>query len=161
MNTRFFAGAALAFLIGSGAAFAHSYTVGPLKIGHPWSRATPAGAKVGGGYLSIENTGGTADRLVSVSAPFAGRTEIHEMATVNGIMTMRPMDTGVEVPAGGKVEFKPGGFHIMFMELKQPLKQDERLKGTLTFEKAGPVEVEFKVESIGHKGGDAGAHKGH
>jgi copper(I)-binding protein len=163
MKTRFFAGAALALLIGSGAAFAHSYTVGPLKIGHPWSRATPAGAKVGGGYLSIENTGGTADRLVSVSAPFAGRTEIHEMATTNGVMTMRPMEAGVEVPAGGKVEFKPGGFHIMFMELKQPLKQDERLKGTLTFEKAGTVEVEFKVESIGFKGGgnDASAHKGH
>jgi copper(I)-binding protein len=65
------------------------------------------------------------------------------------------------VPAGGKVEFKPGGFHIMFMDLKQPLKQDERLKGTLTFEKAGPVEVEFKVESVGFKGGEAGAHTGH
>lgn len=155
--------AAAAALLAATAAFAHEYKAGPLKIGHPWSRATPDGAKVGGGYLSIENTGTAPDRLVSVSAPFAGRSEIHEMATTNGVMTMRPLEAGVDVPAGGKVEFKPGGFHIMFMDLKQPLKQDERLKGTLTFEKAGTVEVEFKVESIGFKGGgsDADAHKGH
>lgn len=136
------------------AALAHDYKAGPLMIGHPWSRATPAGAKVGGGYLSIENTGATADRLVSVSVPFAGRAEIHEMAVTNGVMTMRPLEQGVDVPAGGKIELKPGGFHLMFLDLKEPLKQDERVKGTLTFEKAGTVEVEFKVESIGFKGGE-------
>jgi len=146
----------------SGAALAHDYRAGAIKIEHPWSRATPGGAKVGGGYLVIENTGATADRLVSVSAPaIAGRTEIHEMAVSNGVMTMRPLDSGVAIAPGGKVEFKPGGFHIMFMDLKQPLKQDERVKGTLTFETAGPVEVEFKVEAVGARGADHGAHKGH
>jgi copper(I)-binding protein len=152
--------AAAALLLSAGCAAAHDFKAGPLKIGHPWSRATPAGAKVGGGYLSIENTGTTADRLVSVSVPFAARAEVHEMAVKDGIMTMRPLDQGVEVPAGAKVEFKPGGYHIMFMELKQPLKQGEMMKGTLTFEKAGTVEVEFKVDSIAAKGGE-GEHKGH
>ncbi|MBX9909126.1 MAG: copper chaperone PCu(A)C [Beijerinckiaceae bacterium] len=139
-------------------ALAHDYKLGALKIGHPWSRATPAGAKVGGGYLSIENAGAEADRLVSVSAPVAGRVEVHEMAVTNGVMTMRPLDAGIVVPPGGKVELKPGGFHIMFMDLKQPLKQDERLKGTLTFEKAGAVEVEFKVEAVGARAA-SGEHK--
>lgn len=152
--------AAIALMLTGTAALAHDYKAGALKIGHPWSRATPAGAKVGGGYLSIENTGTVADRLVSVSASFSGRVEVHEMAVANGIMTMRPLDAGLVIPAGGKVELKPGGFHIMFMDLKQPLKQDERLKGVLTFEKAGPVEVEFKVESIGAKGGE-GVHATH
>ena len=152
--------AAAALLLSTGIATAHDFTAGPLKIGHPWSRATPAGAKVGGGYLSIENTGTTADRLVSVSVPFAARSEIHEMAVKDGVMTMRPLDQGIELPAGKKVEFKPGGYHIMFMELKQPLKQGEMMKGTLTFEKAGTVDVEFKVDAIAAKGSE-GEHKGH
>jgi copper(I)-binding protein len=151
--------AALALTLAGTATFAHEYKAGPLKIGHPWSRATPAGAKVGGGYLSIENTGTTADRLVAVSVPFTGHSEMHEMATANGVMTMRPLDRGVEIAPGATVTFKPGGYHIMFMDLKQPLKQDERLKGTLTFEKAGTVEVDFKVESMGAKGEEPSAHK--
>lgn len=153
---------AIALSLG-GTALAHEYKAGTLKIDHPWSRATPGGAKVGGGYLTIENTGATADRLISVSAPsIAGRSEMHEMAVTNGVMTMRPLESGVAIAPGSKVEFKPGGYHIMFMELKQPLKQDERIKGTLTFENAGPVEVEFKVEAVGARGStDQGAHKGH
>ncbi|KRE11958.1 hypothetical protein ASE63_19685 [Bosea sp. Root381] len=145
-----------------GAALAHDYKAGALKIDHPWSRATPGGAKVAGGYLAIENTGTEADRLVSISAPtISGRTEIHEMALNNGVMTMRPLESGVAIPAGAKVEFKPGGYHIMFMELKQPLKQGDSVKGTLAFEKAGTVEVEFRVEAVGARGADHGAHKGH
>lgn len=141
--------AALALALGAGAASAHEYKAGPLKIGHPWTRATPPGAKVGGGYLTIENTGSTADRLVSVSASFAGRTEIHEMAVTNGVMTMRPLEKGVEIAQGAKLEFKPGGYHLMFMELKQPLEQGKLQKAVLTFEKAGTVEVELKVEPVG------------
>lgn len=146
-----------------GAALAHDYKAGALRIDHPWSRATPGGAKVGGGYLVIENTGASADRLVSVSAPsIAGRSEIHEMAVTNGVMTMRPLDSGIAIAPGAKVQFKPGGYHIMFMELKQPLKQGDSIKGRLTFEKAGPVEVEFKVEAVGARSStDQGAHKGH
>jgi len=150
--------AAIALIVSSAAAFAHDYKAGPLKIGHPWSRATPAGAKVGGGYLSIENTGSTPDRLVSISVPFADSVEMHEMAVVDGIMTMRPLETGLAIAPGAKVEFKPGGYHIMFMDLKQPLKQNEMLKGVLTFEKAGTVEVAFKVEAMGAKAADPSAH---
>ncbi|MCO5090444.1 copper chaperone PCu(A)C [Bosea sp. (in: a-proteobacteria)] len=151
--------AAVALALSATLACAHGSKLGALTIVHPWARATPAGAKVGGGYLVIENTGTADDRLVSVSAPFAARTEIHEMAVKDGIMTMRPLEQGVALPAGAKVVFKPGGYHIMFMELREPLKQGEMVKGTLTFEKAGSVEVEFKVGAIGAK--DGGEHAGH
>lgn len=159
MSKRILMAAAIGLALAS-PALAHDYTLGTLKIGHPWSRATPAAAKVGGGYLKVQNTGKEADRLVSVSAPFAGRTEIHEMAVRDGVMTMRPLEQGIAIPAGETVEFKPGGFHIMFMELKEPLKQGEKRKGTLTFENAGTVEVEFAVDAVGAKGGNH-EHKGH
>jgi copper(I)-binding protein len=74
---------------------------------------------------------------------------------------MRPLEQGIALPAGAKVVFKPGGYHIMFMELKEPLKQGDMVKGTLTFEKAGSVEVEFKVGAIGAKEGTDGTHQGH
>ena len=123
-------------------------------------RARPRPAPRSAAAIStIENTGPQADRLVSVSSGVAGRVEVHEMAVTNGIMTMRPLEAGIVIPPGAKVELKPGGFHVMFMELNRPLKQDERLKGTLTFEKAGPVEVEFKVEAVGAKPAAGDAHK--
>jgi copper(I)-binding protein len=109
--------AALSLSLG-GTALAHDYKVGALVIDHPWSRATPGGAKVGGGYLTVENKGAASDRLVAATAPaIAGRTEIHEMAVTDGVMTMRPLADGIAIPAGGKVEFKPGGYHVMFMAL--------------------------------------------
>lgn len=159
MNTPLHYLAAIALTLASAASFAHDYTAGPIKVGQPWSRATPAGAKIGGGYLSIENTGAAPDRLVSVAVPFAGRVEMHEMAVKDGVMTMRPLEQGVSIAPGRTVEFKPGGFHLMFMDLKQPLKQGEGVKGTLTFEKAGAVEVEFKVESIGARAASTDAAK--
>lgn len=147
---RFFLGScAVALALGGAAAPAHDYKAGALRIGHPWSRATPAGAKVGGGYLSIENTGATPDRLIAISAPVAGRAEMHEMSVSDGVMSMRPLERGVTIEPGAKLELKPGGFHIMFMDLARPLRPEERIKAVLTFEKAGPVEVEFKVEGIG------------
>ena len=81
------------------------------------------------------------------------------MAVKDGVMTMRPLEQGVAIAPGRTVEFKPGGFHLMFMDLKQPLKQGEGVKGTLTFEKAGPVEVEFKVETIGARAASTDAAK--
>jgi copper(I)-binding protein len=83
------------------------------------------------------------------------------MAVKDGIMTMRPLEQGIALPAGAKVVFKPGGYHIMFMNLKQQLNQGDSMKGTLTFEKAGSVDVEFKVDSIAAKGASEGEHKGH
>lgn len=141
--------------------WAHGFKLGDLEIGHPWSRATPAGAKVAAGYLTIKNTGASADRLVSVTGVIAGKAEIHEMAVdANGVMTMRPLADGLEIPAGGEVALKPGSAHIMFMDLKQPAKEGERFKGTLTFEKAGTVEVEFAVDKMAGAAEDD-AHAGH
>ena len=134
----------------SHAALAHEFKVGDVEIVHPWSRATPEGAKVAAGYLELKNDGAEPDRLVSATGEIAGKTEIHEMAVdAGGVMTMRPVPGGLEIPAGGEVELKPGSFHIMFMDLKQGAKEGEKFKGTLTFEKAGTVEVEFAVDKMG------------
>ena len=130
-------------------ASAHDYTVGPLKIDHPWTRATPKGAAVAGGYLKITNTGSAPDRLIGGTVAVAGRFEMHEMAVVGGVMKMRPLPAGLEIKPGETVELKPGSFHLMFTELKQPVVQGKRVKGTLVFEKAGTVEVEYAVEAIG------------
>ena len=140
--------AAMLVLTGS-AAFAHDYKVGSIEIKHPWARATPKGAAVGGGYMTITNTGTTPDRLVGFSSPAAGKFEIHEMKMDDGVMKMRPLAGDLEIKPGQTVEFKPGGYHLMFMGLKQPFEQGKRIKGTLTFEKAGTVEVEYAVQAIG------------
>jgi copper(I)-binding protein len=132
-----------------GAAQAHEYKVGSLEIGHPWTRATPKGAQVAGGYLKITNKGTIADRLVDAKSDIAPRIEIHEMAMNSGTMQMRALKDGLEIKPGATVELKPGSYHIMFMDLKQPLEKGQRVKGTLTFEKAGPIDVEFVVEAVG------------
>ncbi len=136
----------------------HEFKVGDIEIEHPWSRATPPGAKVAGGYAAIGNRTAKPDRLVSATAEIAGRTEIHEMAVKDGVMTMRGLADGVPVPAGGELALKPGGYHLMFFDLKRQLKQGESFAGTLTFEKAGTVKVNFAVEAIGATGAE---HEGH
>ncbi len=128
---------------------AHDYAVGPLKIGHPWARATPPAAKIGGGYFSIENAGSAPDRLIGGSTEAAARVEIHESSLSDGIMRMREKADGIVVPAGEKVEFKPSGLHLMLVDLKSPLKQGDKVKATLVFERAGSVAVEFQVQGVG------------
>ena len=147
--------ASLAFA--TSAAHGHEYELGSLKIGHPWARATPKGAAVAGGYLKITNNGKEADRLIGGSASFAGRFEIHEMATEGGVMNMRHLPKGLEIKPGQTVELKPGSFHVMFMDLKEALVKDQkpRPKGTLVFEKAGTIEVEYAIEAVG---GAPGGH---
>ncbi|MEL6750600.1 MAG: copper chaperone PCu(A)C [Pseudomonadota bacterium] len=132
----------------SAPALAHDFKVGDIALDHPVARATPPGAKVGGGYLMLVNSGDTTDRLIGGSADFAARVEIHEMAMENDVMKMRAIEGGLEIPAGGEAVLKPGGNHVMFMGLKEPLVEGEERKATLIFEKAGPVEIVFKVESI-------------
>ncbi len=158
--------AALCCLSFASPAFAHGYTVGDLEIGHPWTRATPPAARVAGGFLKITNRGTVPDRLVSATFEGSSTVEIHEMAHANGIMTMRELPKGLEIKPGETVELKPGGFHLMFMGLKAQLAEKQRLKGVLVFERAGRVEVEYVVESMGARGGDAhgghgGGHGGH
>lgn len=147
---------------GHGAAAGNTvYAAGPLSIEAPWSRATPGGAKVAGAFMTITNNGKEPDRLVGGAVPFAGRFEVHEMAMERGIMKMRHLANGLEIKPGETVELKPGGYHVMFMDLKHGLKEGQTVKGTLVFEKAGKVEVEFRVGPIGGgapKGGSGHSH---
>jgi periplasmic copper chaperone A len=130
-------------------AFAESFKVGSIEVDQPWIRATPKGAGSTAGYFRITNSGSTADRLTGGSSPIAGGIEIHEMTMTNGIMKMRPLPNGLEIKPGETVEVKPNSFHAMLVGLKQPVKQGDHVKGTLTFENAGALDVEFTVESIG------------
>jgi copper(I)-binding protein len=134
---------------------ADDVTIGSLKISAPWARATPKGTSVGGGYMKITNTGTAPDRLVGGSTDISSRFEVHEMKMENGVMKMRPIAGGIEIRPGQTVELKPGGYHVMFVGLKQQLEQGQRFKVTLEFAKAGKVEVEFSVAGIGAQtGGD-------
>ncbi len=145
--------AALVAFTGS-AALAHSIEHGNLIIKDAWTRATPPNAKGGGAFVSITNNGSEDARLTGAVSGYAKRTEIHEMAVNDGVMKMRKLDDGVVIPAGKTLELKPGSYHIMFMGLNQPIKMGEKLKVTLEFEKAGPVEVTFPVMKMGAKTGE-------
>ena len=140
---------------------AHDYAVGPLKIGHPWARATPPAAKIGGGYLGIENTGSTPDRLLGGSTEAAARVEIHESSLTDGIMRMREQVDGVVIAPGQTLEFKPGGLHLMLVDLKTPLKQGDKVKATLMFERAGSVAIELQVQGVGAPQPAQAEHTGH
>jgi len=128
---------------------AHDVTKGDLVISTPWSRATQPGAAVAAGYVAITNKGTTAERLISFKTDLAGQPEVHEMSNEGGVMKMRPLPKGLVIPAGATVKLEPGGYHLMLMQLKQPLAAGQRYKATLVFEKAGPVEVEFEVRAMG------------
>ena len=136
----------------AGPAQAADVTVGSLKISAPWARGTPKGASVGGGYMKITNTGTAPDRLIGGSSDIASRFEIHEMKMDNGVMKMRMLAHGLEIKPGQTVELSPSGYHVMFVGLKKQLTKGGHFKGTLTFEKAGKVDVDFTVEGIGAMG---------
>jgi periplasmic copper chaperone A len=149
--------AAMVLALFSNAAGATDYKVGALEIKNPGIPVTPKGAPVAGGYLTIVNTGTAADRLIGGSSPLASRFEIHRMTMDQGIMRMRPV-TGLEIKPGETVELKPGSLHGMFVGLKQPVEKGRSIKGTLIFEKAGTVDIEYMVES---PGGPPATHSGH
>jgi periplasmic copper chaperone A len=131
---------------------AEEVRAGDLVITQAWSRATPGGAKVGGGYLTIENKGSVPDRLIGGSADVADKIQVHEMATNNGVMTMRPLDKGLVIEPGKTVKLAPGGYHLMLLDLKSPLKQGDKLPVTLNFERAGKVTLSLDVQGIGAQG---------
>ena len=156
---------AAAFALTVNSAFAAEYKAGSIQIKDPWARATPKGSEVAGGYMTLTNTGTEPDRLIGGSNAFAGKFEIHEMSMDGGVMKMRMMPKGIGIKPGQTVEFKPGSYHLMFVGLKQPFEKGKRVKGTLQFEKAGTVDVEYAVEAIGGTPGkdhDMGSmdHKG-
>lgn len=153
--------AAALFLLASPAAIApaaaHDYKLGDLRIGHPWTRATAPTARVGAGYMTIANGGAAPDRLVAASTAAAGRVEVHEMRMDGGVMRMRELAGGLDVPMRGEVALRPGGYHLMLLDLRAPLKEGTMVPVTLVFERAGRVEVELKVEPAG---GPATGHHG-
>jgi copper(I)-binding protein len=153
-----FASAALVALsLAAGPAFADSVKIGDLTIKDVWARATPKGAAVGVGYLTIENDGANPDRLTGVAVDFA-TVQIHEMTMNKDVMEMRQVNDGVEIPAHKAVTLKPGGYHLMFVELKQPLVKGQSFKATLTFERAGKASVEFPVLPVGSAGPGGAEH---
>ena len=131
---------------------AEDVKAGDLVITQAWARATPAGAKIGGGFLTIENKGTVPDKLIGVSADGAGKIEVHEMTMNNGVMKMRPVEGGLTIEPGKTVKLAPGGLHLMMMDLKSPLKQGDKMPVTLEFEKAGKVAVTLDVEGVGAQG---------
>ncbi|WP_454619304.1 copper chaperone PCu(A)C [Bradyrhizobium cenepequi] len=139
---------------------AEDIKAGDLVISQAWSRATPSGAKVAGGYLTIENKGSSPDRLVGGSGDIAGKLEVHEMATENGVMKMRPLDKGLVIEPGKTVKLAPGGYHLMLFDLKNPLKQGDKVPVTLEFEKAGKVTLSLDVQAVGAQA-PSGDHGGH
>lgn len=133
------------------AASAHQYKAGELDIIHPWSRATLKGARVAAGYMTIVNHSGQADRLLGVSSELSDKAEIHLMEMQDGLMKMRPVPEGVEIAPGAEITFRPGSYHIMFIDITRGLEQGKSFKGRLVFEKAGTVEVDFAIDSAAAK----------
>ena len=131
---------------------------GGLVIETPWTRATPGGAKVAGGFLKITNKGSTPDRLIGGTLPIAADVEVHDMTMIDGIMKMRRLEA-LEIRPGQTIELKPGSYHVMFMGLKESLKAGGTIKGTLVFEKAGTINVEYKIAPIGAPSPAGGAPK--
>ncbi|MFD0724825.1 copper chaperone PCu(A)C [Lysobacter brunescens] len=153
------AAVALGVVLFSACVPAGAQRVGDLRIEDPWVRATPPGAGVTGGFMTVRNTGAKDDRLVSVTSAAVARVEIHEMRHEDGMMRMRRIDAGLPVKAGAKIELAPGGYHLMLFGPKQPFVEGDVVVATARFEKAGNVEIAFRVRGLGAKR-EAG-HHGH
>lgn len=138
-------------------AAAHDYRVGPLHIDHPWARPTVPGQQSGGAFMKIANRGEVDDKLLSAHSPVAASTEVHSMTMDGHVMRMREIPE-LPVPAGQAVELRPGGYHVMFMGLRAPLKAGESVPLTLRFERAGEVTVAVKVEMRAQPAQPAGGH---
>ena len=130
-------------------AFAQSPSI---QVENPWARATPSGAKTGAVYMTIDNKLSIADRLTGLSSEVAKKLQIHETKTDKGITKMREISGGLPVPAGGSVVLKPGGYHVMLIDLNKPLKAGETFPVTLVFEKAGKISITVPVQSMGATG---------
>ena len=118
-----------------------------VEIHEPWIRATPPGAKLAAGYMMIHNGAAQPDRLVGGSSPAAAKVETHVSVKDGDIMRMRQVK-GYDIPARGSFELSPSGAHLMLVDLKQPLKEGDKVPVTLRFERAGEVKVDFQVRAL-------------
>jgi len=119
-----------------------------VSVEQPWSRATPPGAKIGVGFMQLKNAGAAAERVIGASSPVAGRVEMHVTTREGDVMRMRQVES-FDVPAGGSFDLKPGGAHLMLVDLHRPFKQGEKVPLTLKLEKGGELKVELTVEALG------------
>jgi copper(I)-binding protein len=143
-------------------AAAHDYKKGTLTIDHPWARPTLPSIGNAAVYMDIRNSGSEPDRLLGAKTNLTATVEVHGTTEENGVMKMRRAENGVEVPASGSVKFQPGGFHIMLVGVKEPLKEGSRHPLTLMFQKAGEVTVDIAVEKgASHPAPSADTHKHH
>jgi hypothetical protein len=130
-------------------AHASGYDVGSMHITQPWARATPKGASAGAAYMTVTNDGTTADRVSCVASDASATCQIHSMTMDKGVMKMRPVEGGLEIPPGQTVTLKPSGLHLMLVDLKHPLEPGKTVEATLQFEKAGTIKVDFPIAAIG------------
>jgi copper(I)-binding protein len=149
----------LALWLATAVAPAQEYRAGAIRIDKVWTREIPGGAKVAAGFMTITNTGKEPDTLIGGSIAFAGKFEVHEMRMDGGLMKMRRLEPGLAIKPGETVVLKPGSFHAMFLDVTQGPKRGVPVKGTLVFEKAGRVEVEYTVAPIGAREPGAGPGK--
>ena len=126
---------------------AHEVKIGDIVISHPWVRQSPMGAEVAAGFMTITNNGKEADRLVKATASITPTVQLHEMKMQGDVMKMSEVPGGIVIPPGATVELKPKSLHVMFMNLKAPVKEGETITGTLTFEKAGTVDIKYEVKA--------------
>jgi copper(I)-binding protein len=147
---------AIGLALAAGHASADDFKVGTLTVESPWSRATPSGASVGGGYLAIQNTGTESDRLIGGEVEAAKTFQIHNMTMDGDVAKMREVTEGVEIKPGQTVKFEPGATHLMFVGLTQPLRAGQKFSGTLRFEHAGIVHIEYQIVPMGAN--PAGVH---
>lgn len=145
------AGIIIAYSVGA-TAMATDYKAGSIEIMSPWSRATPKGASTAIGYMTIKNNGTMPDRLIGGSVDVAASFQLHSMVLENGVSKMRDLSS-IDIAPGKTIEFKPGSSHAMFVNMKQPLSKGEHVKGTLVFERAGTVQIEYVVGGIGAQRG--------
>ena len=131
-------------------ALGHSHEKGDVQIRHPWSRATPPGASVAAAYMEIRNTGKQADRLLSATSAVAQRVEMHLTEREGEVMKMREVKS-IDIPPRERYTLRPGGAHLMLVDLKQPLKKGERFAMRLRFERAGELEIELEVQEQGSR----------
>jgi len=134
-------------LVASAPAIGRDYMLRNLTIVNPYAHATPAGARSGGAYLTIENHGKDNDQLIRAASPIAASTELHTMRMEGDVMRMRAV-TSIGIPAGSTMSLAPGGYHVMFIGLKKPLVAGDAVPLTLTFEKAGTIDVEVTVAPL-------------
>lgn len=130
----------------------NAWVSGFLAVEAGWARASPPGVSIGGGFLTIENASGIADRLVGIESPRAEKVELHETVLIDDVAQMRPVTGGLEIPDGGKVVLAPGSLHLMFVGLTEPLREGSTIPISLVFEKAGRLETELVVLPLGSPG---------